>query len=141
MRGSQKHNSDCGLADTVVPLFNGCLKQRLFNHYSAERMPDEYKRSTQLINLLALVDQAAKQTLSIIYDVCSGVPKCCIGVVSKCHHPSIRHVLWKKVFEPEGICLGARPSVLRVSVQAMNRNDIGIDNLGVSSAIGWIQDL
>ncbi len=54
------------------------------------------------IIFLALVNQAAEQTLSMVYDVRSGVPKCCISVVSKCHDASIRYVLWQEVLEPEG---------------------------------------
>lgn len=163
MRSSQKHNSDCGLADAVVSLLNFGLKQQLdhlaldtylslnlitdlFNHDSTKRMPNEYHRSAPLLNkitqhlsfqdqmnillithiiFLALVHQAAKQTLGMINNVCSGVPKCCISVVSKCHDPSIRNVLWEEVFEPEGSCLAARPGALRVSIETMDRNDTG----------------
>ena len=67
MRSSQENNPDCALADTIVPLLNSCLKQRLdhstldtrfsinpstdlFNHYPAERMPNKYNRSAQLLS-------------------------------------------------------------------------------------------
>lgn len=67
MGGSQKHNSDRWLADAVIPLLNCWLKKwlnhsrldtrrsanlstDLLNHYSAERMPDEYYRPMQLLN-------------------------------------------------------------------------------------------
>ena len=59
----------------------------------------------------------------MIYDVCRCVAKRRISVVSKRHDSSIRYVMWKEVFEPEGIRLVVCPGVLRVSVQAMDRND------------------
>lgn len=66
MRSSQKHNSNSGLADAVVPALNCCLKKRLdrptletcisinlktelFDHNPAKRMPNKYDRSAQLL--------------------------------------------------------------------------------------------
>lgn len=75
------------------------------------------------IIFLAFVNQAAKQTLSMVYNVCSGIPERGMGIVSECHDPSMRHVEWKEFFEPEGICLAACPGSLRVSAKAMDRNN------------------
>lgn len=80
--------------------------------------------STDIV-FLALVNQAAKQTLSMVYNDRSGISKCRISIVSKCHNPSIRYVEWKEVFEPESIRLVVCPGVLRVSVQVMNRDNTG----------------
>ena len=72
---------------------------------------------------LAIVNQAAEQTLGMVYDVPSSAPECLIGIVSIRHYPLMGYVIWKEVFEPEGVRLAARPGVLPVSIQAMDRND------------------
>ena len=70
-----------------------------------------------------LVNQAAQQTLSMVFYVRRSVPEGRVGVVSKRHYPSIRHVLWKEVFEPEGIGLAMRPRILLVLEETMDRDD------------------
>lgn len=82
--------------------------------------------STDIV-FLALVNQAAKQSLGMVYNVRSGISECRISIVSKCHNPSIRYVEWKEVFEPESIRLVVCPGVLPVSVQAMNRDNTGVE--------------
>jgi hypothetical protein len=71
----------------------------------------------------SLINQTAEQIFGVIPDICCGVAKGCVGIVSKTQDPGTNDVQWEIVSEPERFAFGVRPGLNGVAVESMDSND------------------
>ena len=73
--------------------------------------------------LFSLVNQTAEQIFGVVDDICCGVTKSSVGIVSKTQDPGTNNVQREVVSKPEGFAFRVRPSLDRITVESMDSND------------------
>jgi hypothetical protein len=75
--------------------------------------------------LFSLINQTAEQIFGVIDDICCGVAKSCVGIISKSQDPGTNDVQREVVSKPKCFAFGVRPGLDRITVESMNSNDTG----------------
>jgi len=60
----------------------------------------------------------------MIHNIRGCIAKCSIGIIPKCHHSRFGSVVWEEIFWPERFCVGVRPGFNRISIEAMDEDDV-----------------